>query len=79
MFLVLNEVPSNKVKEKQQDKLMVLNPIAKDDRHQQLRDREMREAHVEKQNYSISKLREMKVYQFTHNLCFLQKCWSEPE
>uniref|UniRef100_A0A158Q8J3 WD_REPEATS_REGION domain-containing protein n=1 Tax=Elaeophora elaphi TaxID=1147741 RepID=A0A158Q8J3_9BILA len=59
---VLNEVPSSKIKEKQQDKLVVMNPTVKDDRQQQqLRDREMREAHGEKQNYSISKSRELKV------------------
>lgn len=63
-LLVLNEVPNSKVKEKQQDKLMI-NPTAKDDRQQQQsRDREMREAHVEKQNYSISKSRELKVCNF---------------
>uniref|UniRef100_A0AAF5Q6S0 WD_REPEATS_REGION domain-containing protein n=2 Tax=Wuchereria bancrofti TaxID=6293 RepID=A0AAF5Q6S0_WUCBA len=59
---VLNEVPSSKIKEKQQDKLMGIDPTAKDDRQQQQsRDREMREAHGEKQNCSISKSRELKV------------------
>lgn len=63
---VLNEVPNSKIKEKQQDKLVVMNPTVKDDRQQQQsRDREMREAHSEKQNYSISKSRELKVYSLT--------------
>ncbi|MCP9262994.1 hypothetical protein DINM_006354 [Dirofilaria immitis] len=58
---VLNEVPSNKIKEKQQDKLLLMNPAVKNDRQlQQTRDREMREVHSEKQNYSISKSRELK-------------------
>ncbi|KAK6112506.1 WD domain G-beta repeat family protein [Brugia pahangi] len=60
---VLNEVPSSKIKEKQQEKLMGMDPAVKDDdrQQQQSRDREMREAHGEKQNYSISKSRELKV------------------
>lgn len=61
-ILVLNEVPTSKVKEKHQDKLMTVNTAVKDDRQQQQsRDREMREAHGEKQNYSVSKSRELKV------------------
>ncbi|OZC10181.1 F-box-like/WD repeat-containing protein ebi family protein [Onchocerca flexuosa] len=59
---VLNDVPSYKIKEKQQNKLMLMNPTVKDDRQlQQSRDREMREVHGEKQNYSVSKSKELKV------------------
>lgn len=74
--LVLNEVPSSKIKEKQQEKLMGMDPAVKDDdrQQQQSRDREMREAHGEKQNYSISKSRELKVYNIlftftTYKIC----------
>ncbi|VDN00729.1 unnamed protein product [Thelazia callipaeda] len=57
---VLNEVPSGKVKERQQDKLVMVNAAAKNDKQQQqqqqqqqqIRDREMREVHAERQNYS---------------------------
>lgn len=50
---VLNEVPSNKIKEKVRDKSLVISPTVKDEKYQQqIRDREMRELHMEKQNGS---------------------------
>lgn len=54
------------MKDKQHDKSMVMSPTVKDEKQQlqQLRDREMREAHVEKQNCAMAKSKELKVFVF---------------
>ncbi|KHN78401.1 F-box-like/WD repeat-containing protein TBL1X [Toxocara canis] len=57
---VLNEVPRHKIKEKLRDKSSVVSPTVKDEKQQQqqMRDREMRELHHDKQNGGNLKARE---------------------